>query len=124
MGAMVVQESDFEAEKSGGLEGRVYFPLNLEPSTHPRFKTVWYCRHILNAKSPLLKQSVREKIQRNGGWSPQNWRYQDILGCLVHFHCIRITFKGTSAVQCARVCAESLHTGRCLCWMAIWEDIL
>ena len=71
----------------------------LEPSEHPYFKRVWYFRHTLNQNSPLLDQSVRQHIMRDGGWDNRRHRYQDILASLVNFHRIRITFKGTSAVS-------------------------
>merc|ERR1712194_654364 len=94
-GPMLVQETD----SNGKAEGRVYYPLELEPSEHPYFKSVWYFRHILNAHSPLLTRCVREQIKRDGGWDIRISTYQDILASLVNFRRIRITFKGTSAVS-------------------------
>ena len=83
--------------------------MALEPSDHPYFRRVWYLRHTLNARSPLLKQSVREKIKKDGGWDARNYRYQDILASLVDFYRIRITFKGISAVSNALVFAQKVY---------------
>jgi len=108
--AMVVQESDTGTGKGAHPEGRIYYPLTLEPSDHPYFRRAWYIRHTLNAKSPLLKLTVREKIRENKGWDPDLCRYEDILASLVEFHRLRITFKGTSAVSNKVVYAQKLYT--------------
>lgn len=107
--AMVVQETDHD-EQGGGPEGRVYYPLELEPSEHPYFQRVWYLRHTLNGHSPLLNQSTRRKIKKDGGWDARNHRYQDILASLSNFHRIRIVFKGTSAVSNSLVFAQKVYT--------------
>ncbi|KAL7473042.1 hypothetical protein ACHAXS_013455 [Conticribra weissflogii] len=96
--------------KGAHPEGRIYYPLTLEPSEHPYFRRVWYIRHTLNAKSPLLKLSVREKIRVNKGWDPDLCSYEHILASLVEFHRLRITFKGTSAVSNKVVYAQKLYT--------------
>ena len=132
--ALVVQESDLAIDKGGGPEGRVYYPLNLgkkrcifqweslllsklntlplhslEPSDHPYLRRVWYIRHTLDARSPLLKQSVRDKIKKDGGWDVQKCKYQDMLASLVDFYRIRVTFKGVSAVSNALVFAQKVY---------------
>lgn len=108
--AIIVQESDSGEGKGNGPEGRVYYPLNLEPNEHPYFRRVWYIRHTLNAKSPLLKTEVREKIKADGSWDPTRSSYQDVLSSLVDFHRIRITFKGTSAASNSLVFAQKVYT--------------
>jgi len=105
--ALVVQETDSAGH---GIEGRVYYPINLEPSDHPYFRRVWYIRHTLDGHSPLLKESVREKIKKDGGWDPQKYRYQDMLASLIDFHRIRFTFKGTSAVSNALIFSQKIFT--------------
>jgi len=107
--ALIVQESDHDKGKGSGLEGRVYYPLNLEPQDHPYFRHVFYIRHVLNDRSPLLKPCVREKIKRDGCWDTQRNQHQDILSSLVDFHSIRITFKGTSSVSNALVFAQKVY---------------
>lgn len=108
--AMMVQESDTVCEKGSGPEGRVYYPLNLEPDDDPYFRKVFYTRHTLNDRSPLLKSHVREQIKKTGGWDPKACEYQDILASLVDFYRIRITFKGTSAVNNTMVLAQKVYT--------------
>ncbi len=109
--ALVVQETDQdEGSAAGTPEGRVYYPLNLEPDNHPYFRRVFYFRHTLNARSPLLKHEVREKIKREGCWDSKRCTHQDILGSLIDFHRIRLTFKGTAAVSNALVFAQKVYT--------------
>ncbi|KAL3788196.1 hypothetical protein HJC23_004663 [Cyclotella cryptica] len=106
--AVTVQEKDSGMGKQAGPEGRVYFPLTLEPSTHPYFRRVWYIRHILDHRSPMLKPLVRNKIK--DGWDPSLCTYHDILSSLVDFRRIRITFKGNSAVNNSMVFAQKVYT--------------
>ncbi|KAL7555146.1 hypothetical protein ACHAWF_018750 [Thalassiosira exigua] len=108
--AMEVQETDMDGEKDKGAEGRIYYPLNLEPKSHPYFRRVWYIRHTLNEKSPLLKRHVREQIKRDQGWSASRHVHQDIRSSLVDFHRIRLTFKGTSAMSNAMVFSQKVYT--------------
>lgn len=108
--ALVVQETDADSERGSGPEGRVYYPLNLEPHSIPYFQRVLYARHTLNSRSPLLKQHVREKIKKDGCWDPKACQYQDILESLVDFYRIRITFKGTSSVNSTAVFAQKVYT--------------
>ena len=44
-----------------------YEPLNLVMSSHPFFGQVWYCRHILDHNSPMLKRATRKTIRLNDG---------------------------------------------------------
>jgi len=97
--AIIVQENDNGKGQQATPEGRVYFPLELEPSTNPYMSRVWYLRHTLNAKSPLLRYSVREKLKRDGVWDAELNTYQDIIASLVDFHKISVTFKGTSSAS-------------------------
>ena len=97
--AVIVQENDNGKGQQVTPEGRVFFPLELEPSTNPYMNRVWYLRHTLNAKSPLLRYSVREKLKRDGVWDAELNTYQDIIASLVDFHKISFTFKGTSSAS-------------------------
>lgn len=97
--AIIVQENDTGKGQQATPEGRIYFPLELEQSTNPYMNKVWYLRHTLNANSPLLKHSVREKLKRDGVWDADLNTYQDMIASLVDFHKISITFKGTSSAS-------------------------
>jgi hypothetical protein len=97
--AIIVQENDNGKGQQAAPDGRVYFPLELEPSTNSYMKNVWYLRHTLNAKSPLLRYSVREKLKRDGVWDPSINTYEGIIATLVDFHKINVTFKGTSSAS-------------------------
>ena len=97
--AIVVQENDNGKGQQVTPEGRIFFPLELEPSENPYMNRVWYLRHTLNAKSPLLRYSIREKLKRDGVWDAELNTYQDIMASLVDFHKISVTFRGTSAAS-------------------------
>ena len=97
--AIIVQENDHGQGQHATPEGRVYFPLKLEPSTNAYMSKVWYVRHYLDAKSPLLSFNVREKLKRDGCWDPELDTYQDMISSLADFHKISVTFKGTSSAS-------------------------
>ena len=110
-GPHYVQETD----SGTSTEGRVYYPLQLEPADHPYFEKIWYVRHKLDAKSPLLKASVREQLKRQGGiWMSDNphqtLTHQDIMKSLVDFHRVRITFNGTAASSNSLIFAMKVYT--------------
>ena len=47
--------------------------VNLVDCEHPFFGRVWQAVHILDASSPLLTSSAREKIRQNHGEWPDHW---------------------------------------------------
>ena len=59
------------------LEGKIthsqYVRVNLVDCEHPFFGRVWHVVHILDASSPLLTNTAKEKIRENGGSWPDNW---------------------------------------------------
>jgi hypothetical protein len=66
---------DLSAKAEGGestldLEKVVYYPVKLDPDSHPHFSRIWYARHVLNAESPLLKREFRDMIAQDGKWDP------------------------------------------------------
>jgi len=50
-----------------------YVRVNLVDCEHPFFGRVWTPVHILDASSPLLTSSAREKIRQNHGEWPDHW---------------------------------------------------
>jgi len=65
---------------------QTYHKVSLEGSTHPYFKRVWHCRHILDENSPLLKKSIKEEIKNNSGWPSGRLSHNGIRNVLLPFN--------------------------------------
>jgi hypothetical protein len=72
-----------DVDSSQALQIRMSDEMVITPSTLPFFlKGAWYFRHVLNELSPLLKPSVRERIQEMGGWPSDLNEHGSIRSCL------------------------------------------
>jgi hypothetical protein len=70
-------------DSSQAAKIRVPDEMDITPSTLPYFsKGAWSFRHVLNEHSPLLKTSVRERIQKMGGWPSDLNEHSHIRACL------------------------------------------
>lgn len=95
---------------------KVYYKIQLKPSTHPYFSRVWFLRHTLDATSPLLRREVRNAIKDNQhGWDPSFDNYRDIRGCLVEFNSLQVILSGASALSRSEVYAEKTYTYEDIC---------
>jgi len=65
---------------------QTYHKLNIEASTHPYFKLVWHCRHILNENSSLLSKEVKDEMKVHGGWPPERNTYLGVRLALEKFN--------------------------------------
>jgi len=74
---------------------QTFHKLKLVAEEHPYFKRVWYCRHVLDAESPLICDEVREQIAKRGCWPASKSGYLGIRSALVNFTTIIITLTGT-----------------------------
>lgn len=54
-------------ESTLDLDKKAYYRFELTPDSHPHFSRIWYARHVLNDKSPLLKREIRDMIIQEGG---------------------------------------------------------
>ena len=95
---------------------KVFYKLELKPSSHPYFSRVWFVRHTLNATSPLLRRDIRNMIRDSpSGWDPTLNNYQDIRECLVEFHSLQIIMSGASALSRSEVYAEKTYAYEDVC---------
>ena len=80
---------DFNKGRKGKnlpVSRQTYHKVVLEGGSHPYFKRVWHCYHILNENSPLLQNSVKEEIRKNGSWPVDRRSYIGIRSALLHFN--------------------------------------
>ena len=72
--------------------------MAIRPNKHPFFKHgSLYCRHVLDQDSPLLRQSIRERIRECGGWPSDLNDPHKIRDCLCKdVYEINVTFNGIS----------------------------
>jgi len=90
------------------LEGKIthsqYVRVNLVDCEHPFFGRVWHVVHILDASSPLLTNTAKEKIMENGGSWPDNWfERHDKIRRKLDFHSLVVTVAGVSNVSASTV---------------------
>lgn len=69
----------------------------MENTSQPYLSYIMYLRSYLNEHSPLLKKSVRARIQELGGWPPEINDHASIRNCLsASVFQILVAFEGTS----------------------------
>jgi len=89
---------------------QTYHKVSLEGSTHPYFKRVWHCRHILDENSPLLKKSIKEEIRNNNGWPSGRLSHNGIRNVLLPFNTLLLTMNGKSGKTSTDVFAEKRYS--------------
>uniref|UniRef100_A0A7S2KDQ0 Potassium channel domain-containing protein n=1 Tax=Leptocylindrus danicus TaxID=163516 RepID=A0A7S2KDQ0_9STRA len=112
-------------ESRVNLPRRMFKDLNLETSSHPFFTRVWYARHVLDEKSPLLKAGVRNLIRCNQGYWPAALNdYRSIRKSLRRFNEIIVSLSGTSNDSADNVYARKLYKYGDICIGWQFADIL
>jgi hypothetical protein len=88
---------------------QLYYKVDIEAPDHPFFKRVWVVRHILNDKSPIVKQRVKTAIRRNNGRWPYSKlnTYENIKQSL-HFNHLIVSLTGVSNVSASTVYAQKI----------------
>jgi len=98
-----------ESEHDSHIPKQTYHKVQLEGDTHPYFKRVWLCRHVLCEQSPLLTKTVRSEIRRLGGWPHRRSNHSAIRESLVNFKTMIVTMTGTSNITSSGVFAEKRY---------------
>jgi hypothetical protein len=77
---------DFEVTGDDDISRKqTYHKVPLVAESHPYFKRVWHCQHILNDHSPLLTALARKEISDFGGWPPHRTNPLGIRSALKKF---------------------------------------
>ena len=86
--------------------------VSVAPDTHPYFSSgIWFIRHILDHKSPLLSSSIIKRIAEAGGWPAELDSPSKIRSCLnQNVREIVVTFTGTSNLTADRVFLNQTYT--------------
>ena len=74
----------------------VFEKIGFDLSDHPCFTHVWHVSHTLDENSPLVKNSVRQQIQRNNGYWPPALNEKQKVENSIQFDQILISFNGLS----------------------------
>ena len=91
------------ASQEAAVSKRSY-ELPMEHTTQPYLSYTMYLRSYLNEHSPLLKKSVRARIQELGGWPPEINDHASIRHCLSpSVFQILVSFEGTSDLTASTV---------------------
>ena len=70
--------------------------MAIETDTHPFFKRVWNCRHVLDENSPLLSVKAKKLIQKNKGRWSLEMSNPEFIRKEIHFHQIIVSLSGTN----------------------------
>ena len=87
----------------------IFATLDLDHSEHPFFKRLWTFRHIIDAKSPLLKSAARQRIMENGGTWPTEWNDAQSVRNAIRFNQIVASFTGVSNINAADVYKQKVY---------------
>lgn len=79
------------------------YSLEVEPNNNPLFSRVWYVRHTLNERSPLLKPEIRKRIITNHGRWPLGLRDPTSIRNALEFRQFVVTLNGSSMVTLEHV---------------------
>ena len=88
----------------------VFASLNVEPASHPFFRSTWVVNHRLDASSPLLTKSARKKVMRNGGFWPDELDNEAGLNACIHFDNLLVSFQGQSKIAGTQVYHQQTYT--------------
>eukprot|EP00554_Chaetoceros_debilis_P004513 CAMPEP_0194080590 /NCGR_PEP_ID=MMETSP0149-20130528/6571_1 /TAXON_ID=122233 /ORGANISM="Chaetoceros debilis, Strain MM31A-1" /LENGTH=676 /DNA_ID=CAMNT_0038762341 /DNA_START=116 /DNA_END=2146 /DNA_ORIENTATION=+ len=80
-----------------------FLRVNLEEASHPFFNRVWHGRHVLNQDSPLVSVVARRKIEKNGGFWPEEYNNPAKVREHLRFSSVIITMTGISNVSAESV---------------------
>lgn len=86
-----------------------FFSLEVETDSHPFFRRKWNIRHVCNENSPLLSQSLRQRIEENDGYWPAELNNYDAIRKAINFHEIIVSFSGTANVSGSSVYAQKVY---------------
>lgn len=88
----------FVIQKEAHLEtpNFVFATIDMDPKSHPYFKTSWRVLHTLNAMSPLLKKAARKKVVQAGGYWPADMNNEDAVRNSIDFDQLLVSFRGLS----------------------------
>jgi hypothetical protein len=114
-----VENKDMNTEMDIPVSKQTYHKLRLEAESHPYFKRVWYCRHVLNDQSPLVRRDVRREIRDSCGgrhWPRDKCRsHEGIRSSLVKFNSIITTMRGTLDITSNGVFIEKRYKFEDIC---------
>ncbi len=92
------------------MPNMVFAKVEMDPVSHPYFRTSWRIAHTLNEESPLLKKEVRKKIIANGGTWPAELNNCDAIEDSIDFDQFLVSFKGISKSTGTDVYSHHVYT--------------
>lgn len=100
----------YQEETNMDQPNLVFTNVNVEPSRHPFFRATWVVSHVLDATSPLLKKSVRERIKDNDGFWPEDLQSIEGIKDSIHFDQFLVSFSGRSKIAGGTVYRQKIYT--------------
>lgn len=95
-------------DQSNEIPKMVYAKLSITPDEHPFFQRVWRFVHVLDEYSPLLSQSVRNRIKKDGQW-PSDLSNQKAIEDNLEFDQILVSFSGLANVTADEVFEQKIY---------------
>ena len=78
------------------LPKRRFIGMNLINGENPFFRKCWTATHIIDANSPLIRKSMRDKISKNNGFWPMKYNNATSIKRSLRFARIIVNFTGVA----------------------------
>lgn len=88
----------------------VFSKVNVDPDSHPFFKSTWLVTHKLDVSSPFLTRSARKKVCANGGYWPEGLNNVEGIKKSIDFDQFLVSFMGTNKISGSNVYAQMIYT--------------
>jgi Ion channel. len=100
----------YQEETNMDQPNLVFTNVQVEPSQHPFFRATWVVSHVLDATSPLLKKSVRDRVKENNGFWPEDLQSVEGIRDSIHFDQFLVSFSGSSKIAGGTVYRQKIYT--------------
>jgi hypothetical protein len=114
----------FQEETNVDQPNLVFSKVNVDPDSHPFFKSTWLVTHKLDASSPFLTRSARRKVCANGGYWPEELNNSEGIEKSIDFDQFLVSFVGTSKISGSSVYAQMIYTKDCVKYGYEFKSIL
>lgn len=114
----------FQEETNVDQPNLVFSKVNVDPDSHPFFKSTWLVTHKLDASSPFLTRSARKNVCANGGYWPEELNNVEGIEKSIDFDQFLVSFMGTSKISGSSVYAQMIYTKDCVKYGYEFKSVL
>jgi hypothetical protein len=98
-----------EEDSRVNLPRRFFMKMELTNGEHPFFRRCWTATHVIDEKSPLIRNKMRERILKNHGFWPARYNNAVSIKRNLKFKQIIVNFTGVSKRTSKEVHAQRVY---------------